>query len=211
MRCSEFGMAEAASFPANTLGGKLFADLKALNVELNTHAAKQSSGKSSAEQGTASKDEARGNLRDDLEAISRTARSIAEGMPGLDDKFRLPRGAANDQELVAAARAFATDALPMKATFIEYGMPADFLDDLNDDIEAFDAAVSAQEAGRRERVTATAAIDEVIERGMQMARRLDAIVYNVFRDQPSKLAAWKSARHVERAPKRKKETPPSPQ
>ncbi|MDX6694418.1 MAG: hypothetical protein QOF02_2021 [Blastocatellia bacterium] len=133
---------------------------------------------------------------------------MAEVTPGLEEKFRLPRGNANDQELLAAARACAADAVPLKAMFIEYGLPADFLEDLNDDIEAFEAAVAAQEAGRRERVTATAAIDEVIERGMQIVRRLDAIVRNVLRDQPAKLAAWESARHVERAPKRKKETPP---
>jgi hypothetical protein len=208
VRCSDYGEAEADSFAADSLGGKLFADLKTLIVELNTHAAKQSSGRSSAAQGTASRESAREELREDLEAISRTARAIAEVMPGLDEKFRLPRGNATDQELLAAARASAVDAVPLKTNFIEYGMPADFLDDLDEDIEAFEVAVSAQEAGKREHVTATAAIDEVIERAMQMVRRLDAIVHNVFRDKAAKLAAWESARHVERSPRRKKQTPP---
>ncbi|MDX6695764.1 MAG: hypothetical protein QOF02_3367, partial [Blastocatellia bacterium] len=36
VRSSEFGEAEAGSFPAASLGGKLFAGLKAINVELNT-------------------------------------------------------------------------------------------------------------------------------------------------------------------------------
>jgi hypothetical protein len=209
VRCGSFGTAEAVSFPATTLGGSLFAELNVVNAELDAHAARQSSAKNSAAEGTTSKGAARANLRDDLEAISRTARAIAEVTPGLEDKFRLPRGKVNNQELLASARAFVADALPLKATFIAYGMPADFLDDLNDDIKAFETAVGAQETGRRERVTATAAIDEAIERGMQIVRRLDAIVHNIFRDQPAKLAAWESARHVERAPKRaKKETPP---
>lgn len=207
-RCSEFGTAEAQTFPPASLGGKLFADLSALVTELNTHAARQASGKGSAEQGTTTKGEARDNLKEDLEAMSRTARAISEVMPGLEDKFHFSRTNMSDQALLAAARAAAVDALPMKATFIEYGLPADFIEDLNEDIAAFEAAIKAQESGRREHVTATAAIDDVIERGMQIARRLDAIVRNLFRDQPAKLAAWESASHVERLPRRKKTTPP---
>jgi hypothetical protein len=190
------------------LGGHLFADLRVINAELDAYAARQSSGRNAAEQGTTTKGAARDNLQDDLDAMSRTARAIGEVTPGLEDKFRLPRGRANDQELLAAARAFLADALPMKATFIEYGMPADFLEDLDDDIQAFVAAVELQESGKRDRATATAAIDDVISRGMQIVRRLDAIVYNILRDQPAKLAGWNRARHVERAPKRKRETPP---
>jgi hypothetical protein len=35
-------------------------------------------------------------------------------------------------------------------------------------------------------------------------RRVDPIVQNTFRDDPAKLAAWASAKHLERAPKRKR-------
>jgi hypothetical protein len=207
-RCASFGDAEAASFPAASLGGKLFAELRSINAELDASAARQSSGRNTTGQGTTTKGDARDNLRDDLEAISRTARAIAEVTPGLEDKFRLPRGRANDQELLAAARAFAADALPMKATFIEYGMPADFLEDLAEDIQTFVDAVELQETGKRDSAVATAAIDDLISRGMQIVRRLDAIVHNILRDKPDKLAGWERARHVERLPKRKKETPP---
>jgi hypothetical protein len=113
--------------------------------------------------------------------------------------------------LIAAARAFAADAPPFKATFIEYGLTDDFIEDLNDDVTEFEVAVSAQAAGLRQRVTATAAIDEVIERGMKVIHRLDAIVPNAFRDNPAKLAAWESARHVERAPRHKAKITSPPQ
>jgi hypothetical protein len=59
-------------------------------------------------------------------------------------------------------------------------------------------------------VTATAAIDELIERGLRIARRLDAIIRNKFRDDPARLAAWTSAHHVERAARRKQEKQPAP-
>jgi hypothetical protein len=211
MRVVELGAAESDIFKANTLGGKLFADLNGIVTELNAHAAGQSSGRTAAAQGTTTKAGGREAVREDLEAISRTARAMAEEIPGLEDKFRLPRGNANDQTLIAAARAFAKDALSLKAKFIEYGLAEDFIEDLNEDVADFEVAVNAQAAGLRQQVTATAAIDEVIERGMKIIRRLDAIVPNTFRDNPAKLAAWQSARHVERAPRHKSKITSPPQ
>jgi hypothetical protein len=209
MRVSEFGVAESVEFPVPTLGGRLFAELNAVRAELDTQAARQSSGKSSAEQGTTSKSEGRENLREDLDAIGRTARAMAEDVPGVNDKFRRPPGNCSDQALLATARAMAADAVEFKERFIEYGLPMDFLEDLNADIAAFEAAINAQQSGRRGHVTATAAIDEIIERGMKIVRRLDAIVRNRFRDDPARLAAWLSARHVERAPRRRQATTPA--
>jgi hypothetical protein len=211
VRVAELGVGESGIFTATTLGGKLFADLNGIITELNTNAAGQSSGRTAAEQGTTTREAAREAVREALQAISRTARAMAEETPGLDDKFRLPRGHVNDQTLIAAARAAAIDAVQYKAMFIEYGMPATFIEDLNEDVADFEAAVNAQATGLRQRVTATAAIDEIIERGMKIVRRLDAIVRNAFRDNPAKLAAWESARHVERAPRRKADTSSPPQ
>lgn len=213
-RVTEFGIAENTFFPGRTLGATLFADLSAILAEINSHAARQSSGRSSAKQGTTTKGESRENLQDDLEAIDRTARAAAEVIPGFDDKFRRPPAGSSDQVLLAFAIAVAADAPPVQAVFLEYGMPADFLEDLNEDIADFQAAANAQSTGRRQRVTATAAIDDLIERGMKIVRRLDAIVRNIFRNDPAKLAAWESARHVERSPRRRKgtttPTPPAP-
>lgn len=210
MRVSEFGVAETVEFPVPTLGGRLFVDLNGVRTELDAQAARQSSGRSSARQGTTTRQEGRENLREDLDAMSRTALAMGEDVPGLEDKFRRPRGSISDQALLAIARAAALDAPAFEASFIEYGLPADFLEDLNADIAAFETAINAQESGRRGHVTATAAIDEIIERGMKIVRRLDAIVRNRFRDDPARLAAWLSARHVERAPRRRKTTPTPP-
>lgn len=50
---------------------------------------------------------------------------------------------------------------------------------------------------------ATAEIGESIRRGMVARRILDGVVRNVFASDVGKLAAWASASHVERAPKKK--------
>ena len=56
---------------------------------------------------------------------------------------------------------------------------------------------------RQVRVAATAEIGESIRRGMVARRILDGVVRNVFASDVGKLAAWASASHVERAPKKK--------
>lgn len=56
-------------------------------------------------------------------------------------------------------------------------------------------------------VTATAEIGESVRRGMIARRILDGIVRNVYKNDPSKLAAWSSASHIEKGPMKKEPTP----
>jgi hypothetical protein len=209
IRVREFGTAHANAFPANTRGGEVFALLNTIITEMQGHADKQSAGTRATREVTTLKAVARAALREDLEAINRTARALALTTPGLDDKFRLPRNA-GDQTWLAAARSFAADADPLKAEFIRRGLPQDFLDDLNSDITAFEESIGSREQKTGERVAATVAIDESIERGMNAVRELDAIVQNIFRDDPATLAHWTSASHTERAPRHPAAAQPPP-
>jgi len=210
LRAKNFGTDHDGDFAANSLGKQLFTELNDIVAQLETHAADEASGRGTAREGTSTRGAAREALRDDLEAISRTARAIAEDTPGINDKFRLPRGN-NDQILLSAARAFATDAAPFSAQFINYGLPADFLADLNSDIVNFEAAVSHQSSGVSDSIAAGAAIEETIDAGMVIVRKLDAVVRNQYSNNPSVLAQWTSASHTERGPRRSSESPPSPQ
>ena len=197
VRVRDFGAEREASFPANSLGGEQFAEVRIVCEILNEMAASQSSGVGSAHQATASRTNAREALRDSLQAITRTARAMALNMPGLENKFRLPRSG-SDQALLSTARAFVADATPLKADFIRHELPASFIEDLQAAIADLERAIGGQNTGRDAHVTATASIDATVERGMAAVRRLDAIVRNKFRDDPATLAAWESARHVER-------------
>ena len=143
-----------------------------------------------------------------MEAISRTARAMAEDTPGIDDKFRMPRGN-NDQVLLNAARAFAADATPLSAQFISHELPPDFLADLNTDIADLEAAILHQTSGVGGHISAGVAIDEAIDAGMVLVRKLDAIVRNRYADDPATLAEWTSASHTERAPRRSQPTAPA--
>jgi hypothetical protein len=201
IRVHGFGSAHASSFPATSHGGELLATITAVIAELRGHAASQSSKARASKEGTTLKSVALAALQEDLEAISRTARAIAITLPGFDDKFRLPRNV-GAQKLIAVARSFAQDAEPMKAEFIKRGLPADFLDDLNDRIAEVEQAIENRDQHAGAGVAATAAIDDVVERGMKAVRELDAIARNIFRDDSAALAEWTSARHIERAPRR---------
>jgi len=140
LRVNQLGADEASSYAANAFITELFNSLSTIISEIETHANAQASGLTSARQSTRSKEAARVELECDLNAITRTARSMYVTMPGLEQKFRSARDL-KDQDLLTTARIFAADAQPLKAEFIKRGLPASFLDDLNDDIEAFEEAL----------------------------------------------------------------------
>jgi hypothetical protein len=208
LRVRDYGAEQAASFPtATTLGGELFATVREAAEELAGHIAARSSSSSSARQGTVSKSVARAALLDMLEMIRDTARSMSQTMPGLDTKFRIPRNM-SDQELLGAAQAFATDAAALKQEFLRFAMPADFLEDLDEQIADFESASARQHTGKGRQVMATAALDDALGRALTAVRQLDAIVRNTFRKDPARLAAWETARHVKRAARSKEGAQP---
>ena len=197
-RVRDFGVMYAADFLSGSLGNELFATLTSVVAGLEQQGASQSSGRNKAMEGTASKAVIRAALIEDLTAINRTARALAYETPGLDNKFRMPRKV-NDQALVAAARAFAADAAPLTAAFLRHEMPTDFLATLNGRIASFEEALTRRTEAKATHVSATAAIDEFIERGMTAVQRLDVIVRNKYASETAVLAAWETASHTERA------------
>ncbi|HEX8920646.1 MAG TPA: hypothetical protein VF766_04170, partial [Pyrinomonadaceae bacterium] len=138
-----------------------------------------------------------------ISAITRTSEVIALDDPSFKGKFKSPRNKINDQDLLAVARSFATEVLPFKAKFIEYDMPADFLDELNSAIEDFEAAMNQQNQGTSARKTARVSVDDALDRAEEEVERCDIALRNKVTD-TAKLAAWESARRLERAPQKAK-------
>jgi len=64
------------------------------------------------------------------------------------------------------------------AKFIAYEMPADFVQDLKDDIAAIRAADSEMDSDDQEDVASTAAVGRLIKSGMAEVTQLDAIMNN---------------------------------
>lgn len=209
VRVRNFGTEHKADFAANSKGSELFATLSGIVTQLDEHSAAQTSKSGAAKQGTSRRALAREALREDLEAISRTADAMADQIAGLDDKFLVPLPG-NDSLLLSAARAAAIDAVAFKAEFIAHELPADFLEDLQAGIDELEAAISEQSSGLGQRVAATAAIDVAIDNGIATVRKLDAVVKNRYSNNAAVLAEWASASHTERSPRRRTSAPVPP-
>ena len=88
VRVREFGRSHAELFPPDTMGGRGFAEVTKAIEKLVAHSAEHFSGRGSAREGVTTKAVARDALREDIEALVRTARAMSLDTPGLEDKFR---------------------------------------------------------------------------------------------------------------------------
>ena len=210
VRVREFGNTHAAIFPPSTVGGQAFAEVTTAIESLKAHGAEYASGRGSARETATTKGIARAALREDIDAIIRTARAMGITNPGIEDKFRPPRGS-GDLGLLNTARAFARDAAPMSNEFFAYSMPEDFIDDLNRDIRAFEEAMRGRDAGTGAHIAARAALDTTMEAALNALKRLDAAVPNRLKGDTAALAVWTRARRLAPASRRGESTDAAPE
>jgi hypothetical protein len=149
-------------------------------------------------------------LREYLKNVGRTARALEKDHPGISPTFRLPRSGSYPA-LIAQARAIIAAATPLEPDFVDAGLPATFLTELQALLTAFEDATSQKHEGGITQVLGTAGLKAKATLGVKAATRLDAYVRNHFRNNPEMLAAWGHARRIEKAPVRNNEstTPPA--
>jgi hypothetical protein len=109
--------------------------------------------------------------------------------------------------LLASAAAIELKATELEAEFIACGMPASFLTELADLIDAFRDATERKHAGTILRGGSTAELKAKASAGIAVARELDTCVRNHFRGNEEALGAWTIARHIE-GTSRRDATPP---
>lgn len=205
LRIKQFGIDNAADFAAIPIAVTNFGVITTEIDFLEEHGADQQAGFGDARGATEVKGTARENLREEMSDIARTARSMEYQYDGISERFKMPRNS-SDQTLLATGRAWVDEATPIVADFVAYGMPATFVTDLTAACDAFEATFGPQSSAIDDHVEATAEIGEAVQRGMVARRILDGIVRNVYKNDVGKLAAWTSASHIEKPPK-KTETP----
>jgi hypothetical protein len=81
-------------------------------------------------------------------------------------------------------------------------MDEDFLTELQDAIDDFEGSLGTPATAIDSHVEATEEIGEEIRKGMIAFRTLNGPIKNLYRNDVGKLAAWLSASHIEKAPKR---------
>lgn len=208
-RIDNFGQENAAAIAVNAKATAAFAAIADYVAQLDATGALRTSANATKLTQTGFRRMKRSELYSYLLWMSRNARDIARHNEAFVNKFRIPRRNLNDALLLETARAFYADSETVKATFIEYGLPATFRDDLDALIDEFDGAISAQDSALRERVASNATIDEVVDNALTGRRTLLVIVPNIFNGNRGKLADWASASHIEKLPKSKKPEPPT--
>jgi hypothetical protein len=158
--------------------------------------------------------EIKGDSRDRLLDLYRdvVTGAIAIGnaaVPGITQKFHMPEPRTEQNLIAHADSVYADTAPPLEAKFFGAGLDGDFRDQIiagkNDFQQARDNAASADEHYSE----AVGALDALFREMMALARQRAALVKLKYKNNPGKLAAWKIASHLEKAPKRQDK--PTPQ
>ncbi len=192
-----FNAANKSDYSSLSEAAEKFAIVQAAVNALQTLFAAQTSGESSA--AVEQKSVLKAAIRRKMRRYSKSARALNLGTPGFDKLFSVPNGR-NEGILLATGREFVVQAQAHQDPFASLGIPKEFADALTADLNALEAAMSAKADAISDKAGATAGIDDQIQKGMDAEIILDAIMFNVYTDNPIKYAAWKTARHVKRAP-----------
>lgn len=208
-RIDDFGTPRMGDFPRTGLGGQKFAEAKTLLTELRQLGEAQAAADGAAQASAEAKRRAKLSLQQKMRAYRETAKAMDADEPGTSDKFKLPTGN-SEEALLNSARAFASTATAMKAGFVAREMPEAFLDDFTANITEFETHASELNLHTANRVGATAGIKSRLARAAQLRKELNPIVRNKYRNDPATLAAWNSASHVERPPKKRQPVEPAP-
>lgn len=203
-RVDAFMTANAADFPAGGKGAEAAARLSEELAALAALDVAKAASAGTRRQSSEGRRDLRESLREQVAAVCDTAEIIGREHPEVRGLF--PRGRADnsDQTLVAVARSYAEAAPPHKARFVEYEMPADFVERLKADADGLEAQMSRQTERRGTSVSTNASIETALGRVDDLAERLEVVVRNKYRQDPAKLAAWESARRLERAARAKR-------
>lgn len=112
----------------------------------------------------------------------------------------MPKKSMTGERLVARARGMAVEAAKFEATFVQAGLPQDFVKQLLDAADALAGAVTERKQYRADRGAATKGMPQGLIAANKVVRVLDRFVKKTAREDAQLLAAWKI---VKRNPRRR--------
>jgi hypothetical protein len=135
-------------------------------------------------------------LRTQMALLARVAESAEAEVPGITQKFRLPREAIPYLAFRTAARGMLAEAQNQKELLVRHGLLEAVLEAMSDNLNKFEEAVEQGTEGRRSHVGASAELDALADELTQICRLMDAINRSRFSEDPESLAQWESASNV---------------
>jgi len=206
-RVNNFGTVNVEAIRTNARAVAAFAAIQTAVDQLEAKGILRSSAGDAKLSNSAQRRFRRLEYNETLKSIAKTAREIDAENDDFVNKFILSRTNKSDLDRIETGRAFAVDLVPVKSLFTDLGKEEDFIEDLIAETDAFEATINAQDISNRDRIGANADIDDILSDALKAVRTLKIIVPNLFKGNPGKLADWTAASHVEKPPRRKKETP----
>lgn len=194
VRSRDFVQVREGLFPEGSVGRKAFnALVAALKKIAEFNGAKQSMRWETRDTRLVAKNA----LKAQLAAIARSARVLAKDVPDADAKFRLPQRQ-SDVAVHQSGLLFLKEAAVVKDTFINCGLPATFLEELQQAVTAFEQAIAGRSNARTGSVVSRKEIAALLKEGIDAVRSLDALVANALGNDRLAMNEWKGKRHVDR-------------
>ena len=173
------------------------ARLGALLLELTQLATEQRAGVTAERASVATKQELRTALeQSELLHLSSVVATAAEAMPALVPVFSRVRESRSYQAFRTAAQAMLDAARQQQEALVPFGLSEAVLASVAEKLAAFDHAMDASAAARRQHIRAARALDEAGNELNQVVRVLDGFNRFRFAKEPDLLAAWRSAANV---------------
>lgn len=131
-----------------------------------------------------------------LRLLAEVARAAFKDQPEVMRRFRVPSKGVGKTTFITAVRATLAEAEAARDILLQHGLPETLLAELTVAVGRYDGLITEANAGLREHVGAHADLEAVAQEILGIVRHLDALSTYRFRENPERLAAWKSARNV---------------
>jgi hypothetical protein len=131
-----------------------------------------------------------------LAYVAQVGKVATREVPAIGQQLQYRPGSTTDLAFRTAAGNIADQANLHKDLLIKHGLSETVLDNLNQALEQFDAAVEQRQAGRRAHVGASAELRVVANEIVDVVKVLDGINRYRFSNDAELLAAWESASNV---------------
>lgn len=183
-----------------------FSTLESLVGQLEATGVSRFSARSAGKSETRTKAAIYDSLEARARAIAGTALILKKKIPNFDNRFTLERNRLSYTDLIQRTKAMYADSETHEKAFTDYGLEETFREDLKKDYTALETGTQRQADAKTESVGGTALIDTICDQILDARDTLNRMMKNVYKNNPQKLAEWKSAAHIEtRAPKDEEE------
>jgi hypothetical protein len=173
-------------------------------AELDVHATNQEGSNLTAKGRTKLKHDLQRRLRRrHMRPIARIARSDLPKTTELEP-LKMPKGRPTAAKLVALADGMANAAAPFADTFIDAGLPPDFLSRLRAATSELSDIVSDRTQSRGKQAGATTGLKQKLSSARKLVHVLDAFVDAALEGNEPLLAGWEAVKHVRKIPPKPK-------